>query len=254
MNFADEFDWPSGHAWTPPIDNPEISRVLREHPEYRMRRLEYVERRVNAPAEWRAAGPIEFAVAAPIRGDGRLMANSLLLINGTAWSPPSGTWLVTEYRLVRAVGGHNTRVDLLNPDAVRLYLHLVYEEYARRFPQHLGKTLQLTIADHEGSYGGPIAYTPGLWEEFENQHHYDLRRTLPLLVHDAVDPGAAKRVRTDYLQTISQLYVDSFTGQVARWCAAHNLKHGTSLYEEQMYTQVGQAGDMFSTLACGKRG
>ncbi len=245
LNFADEFDWPSGHAWTAPVDNPEISGVLRKHQEYRLRRLEYSEHRIEGPAEWRASAPIEFAVAARMDERGRISPDSLRLITGRQWSPPLGTWLITEYRLVPAVAAHNTRVDLLNRDAVRAYLGMVYGQYARRFPQHLGKTLQLTVADHEGSYGVPIAWTPALWTEFENRHHYDLRPGLPLLVHDTIDPAVAKRVRSDYLDTISQLYVDSFTGQVARWCAGHNLKHGTSLYEEQMYIQVGQAGDMF---------
>ena len=44
-------------------------------------------------------------------------------------------------------------MDLLNPAATRVYLGMVYEEYARRFPQHLGTTLKLTVADHEGAYG-----------------------------------------------------------------------------------------------------
>ena len=33
LNFADEYDWPSGHAWTSPYNDPELSAVLRAHPE-----------------------------------------------------------------------------------------------------------------------------------------------------------------------------------------------------------------------------
>jgi hypothetical protein len=136
-------------------------------------------------------------------------------------------------------------VDLLNPAAVDTYLEMVYGEYARRFSKYFGNTLQLTLADHEGSYGSPIAYTPRLWDVFRQRHGYDLRAVLPLLVHDAAGDRRAQEVRRDYLDTISHLYVTAFTGKVAEWCRRHKLQHATSLYEEQLFIQAGQAGDMF---------
>jgi hypothetical protein len=234
LNFADEYDWPSGHAWTPPENSPEISKVLREHPEYRMQRLEYSEETITGPRRWDRDSASEFAVA--------MNGASLILIESPGWTAPPGSWLITTYKRVPAVGGHNTRVDLLNRDAVRAYIDLVYEEFARRFSRHFGKTLQLTVADHEGSYGVPIAWTPPLWSTFKSRHGYDLRTRLPLLVHDGPN---AHQVRQDYFDTVSALYTGSFSKQVADWCSAHGLKHATSLYEEQLYIQVGQAGNMF---------
>ena len=40
LNFADEYFWPSGHAWESSSDKPELSRVLQAHPEFRMHQLE----------------------------------------------------------------------------------------------------------------------------------------------------------------------------------------------------------------------
>ena len=194
LNLADEYLWPSGHAWDFGSGKPELSRVLQLHPEFRMQRIELTDQV--------AAG----------------------------------------YRLVPAVGGHNTRVDLLNPEAVKVYIQLVYEELARRFPEHLGKTLKLTVADHEGAYGVPIAWTPRLWDEFQKRYGYDIRPKLPLL---AANTPESRRVRTDYLNLISAMYAKNFTGQVAEWCAQHGIGHGTSAYEEQLYIQVNNAGDMF---------
>jgi hypothetical protein len=240
LNVADEYDWPSGHAWDIGLDQPELSRVLSEHPEYRMHRLEYTEHTLEGPLRWNGDARAYLTVAARLNG-GAVDAETLRLIQ-SGWQVPEGKWLITIYERVPAVGGHNTRVDLLNPKAVDAYIALVYEEYARRFPQYLGTTLKLTLADHEGAYGVSIPYTPDLWRAFEQRHGYDVRAKLPLLVHQAADAG---KVRQDFLDTISQLYVDSFTGKVADWCRRHNLRHATSLYEEQMYIQVGQAGDMF---------
>jgi hypothetical protein len=247
LNFADEYDWPSGHAWDFSSQKPELSRVLQEHPEYRMHRLDPREHTINGPAVWRPEGQskAEFIVAARQRSDGRIDAETVTLVSGGEFRAPDGQWLVTAYYLVPAVGGHNTRVDLLNADAVKAYIGLVYEEYLRRFPQHLGTTVKMTVADHEGSYGLPIAYTPRLWQEFQSRKGYDLRPLLPLLSHDSADDRRGRKVRSDYLDVISDLYTNSFTRQVADWCRRHNLLHGTSLYEEQLYIQAGQAGDMY---------
>ncbi len=245
LNFADEYDWPSGHAWTPPFDAPDLSQVLRQHPEFRMHRLAASEERVEGPRLWHPASDAAFAVAGRLTPSGALFDDSLTTVPGTGWLVPSGHWLITTYRLIPSVAAHGTRVDLMNPAAVRSYLDLVYEPFWRQFSSYFGNTLKLTVADHEGSYGAPIAYTPGLWKAFEARHHYDLRTRLPLLANDTLDGQASRRVRADYLDTISQLYADSFSRQVADWCTAHRLTHGTSIYEEQLYIQVSHAGDMF---------
>ena len=237
LNFADEYDWPSGHAWDVKANKPELSRVLIEHPEYRMMRLKYSEAIVEGPATAlpRPEHAI-FTVAGRVDGKGQPESATLQLIDA-GWTPPAGKWLVTSYELVPSTGGHNTRVDLLNPAAVDTFLEMVYGEYARRFSKYFGNTLQLTLADHEGSYGSPIAYTPLLWDVFRQRHGYDLRAVLPLLVHDAAGDRRAQEVRRDYLDTISHLYVTSFTGKVAEWCRRHKLQHATSLYEEQLFSR-----------------
>ena len=246
LNFADEYDWPSGHAWDFWLNKPELSRVLSNHPEFRMKRLKYTEKVVEGPSllDSISSETPFLLVAGRLDPSGKLEADTSQIV-ARDWRVPDGKWLITSYQLVPAVGGHNTRVDLLNPDAVDTYLELVYGEYARRFSKYFGTTLRLTLADHEGAYGSPIAYTPTLWKTFTERHGYDLRKFLPLLVHGTTEDGKAQGVRRDYLDTISQLYVDSFSGRVAEWCRRHHLQHATSLYEEQLYIQVGQAGDMF---------
>ncbi len=245
LNIADDYTWPSGHAWDQQSTNPELSRVIREHPAYRMKRIDYTEYTVEGPREWSAElqQTPEFVLAGtlPLNGFQQLPVSGKTI----RWSVPPGRWLITAYYVVPAVGPHNTRLDMLNPAAVKAYIDTVYEEYARRFPRHLGKTLRLTVADHEGAYGEQIAYTPRLWGEFQRRKGYDLRGVLPFLVNDSQDPSRSRKVRQDYLDVISNLYVEAFTRQVTDWCQKHDMEHGTSLYEEQMSIQVNRAGDMF---------
>ena len=246
LNLADEYDWPSGHAWDFASDAPELSRVLQGHPEFRMHRLEPAEADVTGPREWRGDAEARFAVAGRMEPSGAIAESTLQVLSDPArWQVPEGRWLITSYRLVPAAGGHNTRVDLMNRDAVKRYIDLVLEGYARRFPQHLGKTLKVALADHEGAYGVNIAYTPVLFDTFRARHGYDLRAQLPLLSRDSSDTATGRKLRSDYLDTVAHLYAENFTGQVARWFAKYGVKHATSLYEEQIYIQVGQAGDMF---------
>ena len=112
------------------------------------------------------------------------------------------------------------RTDLLNPAAVRAFLDIVYEQYARRFPQHLGSTIRFFVSDHEGAYGAPLPYTPALWETFRQRHNYDLRPLLPLLSSDS---ERAVKARQDYLETVSHLYAANYVQQVTDWCSRHNV-------------------------------
>ncbi len=122
LNFADEYDWPSGHAWDLNSNQPELSRVLVAHPEYRIKRLKYTESIVDGPAATPARPEHAiFSVAAHLDGSGRPESDTLQVID-TGWKAPAGRWLVTSYELILSTGGPNTRVDLLNPDAVDTYL------------------------------------------------------------------------------------------------------------------------------------
>lgn len=250
LNLLDDYNWPSGHLWDFGSNQPELSKVLQKAPQFRMRRLAHKEHPVEGGQTWTAepGGSVEIVVAGRLTENGALEGTSLRLLEGEqrrSWTAPEGRWLVTAYWTEPAVAGHNTRVDLLNPDAVALYIDLFYGEIERRFSRHFGKTLKLTIADHEGAYGSQIAWTPALWKEFEARKGYDARSRLPLLSRQSSDPTAAQQFRIDYLDVISALYAESFSKQVNDWCARHGLKHGTSIYEEQLYIQVNGAGDMF---------
>ncbi len=257
LNFADEYDWPSGHAWDRYTDRPELSQVLLRHPEFRMRRLARAEFILEGPQGWSWESPEtpQAVVAARMDANGRLEESWFVAVPfkgpSVRWQVPPGRWLLGVYWTEPAVGAHNTRVDLLNAEAVKAYIDLVYEEYARRFPEHLGTTIKLTVADHEGAYGEQIAWTPKLWDEFQRRQGFDLRPWLLLLSHDTADSARSHRIRTAYLETVSALYAENFTGQVTHWCTKHGLKHATSLYEEQFFFQVDRAGDMFQQWRTG---
>jgi hypothetical protein len=244
LNFADEYLWPSGQAWDYASLNREPSRVLQLHPEFRMRRLTC--RQLNPGTPITLEAEPEAVVAARLDEAGEIDEQSLTLLPSSRhvnWKAPMGNWTIFVYTPIPAIGDGNVRVDLLNPAAVRVFIDLVYGEFARRFPQHLGSTIKFFVTDHEGTYGEPLPFTPALWETFQQRHGYDLRRFLPLA--DRPAPQAAK-VRQDYLDTISHLYATAFVGQITEWCTRHGVQHGHSDVEESLLMQALWTGDMFS--------
>jgi len=242
LNFSDEHLWPSGQAWDYASLQREPSRVLQRHPEYRMRRLTASQLSGDAPHTFEQLP--EVIVAARVLPAGGIDESSLRLVPVSptlAWTPPEGNWQLFVYTAVDATD-RGVRTDLMNPAAVRAFLDIVYEEYARRFPQHLGTTIRFFVSDHEGSYGAALPFTPALWETFQQRHGYDLRPLLPLLQSDS---ARAVQARQDYLDTVAHLYSVNYVQQVTDWCSRHNVEHGHSDIEETLLLQALWTGDMF---------
>lgn len=242
LNFSDEFLWPSGQAWDYASLRREPSRVLQLHAEYRMRRLTAKQLPAGAPKTFDQHP--EAIVAARLLPSGEIDESSLQLLGVSrtlAWIPPAGDWRLFVYTAVEATE-RGVRTDLLNPAAVRAFLDIVYEQYAQRFPQHLGSTIRFFVSDHEGAYGAPLPYTPALWDTFRRRHHYDLRPMLPLLSSNS---ERAVQARQDYLETVSHLYAVNYVEQITDWCSRHKVEHGHSDIEETMLLQVLWTGDMF---------
>ena len=244
LNFADEYLWPSGEAWDWASGVREPSRVLQQHPEYRMRRLTC--RQVDlADGLPKLDAVPEIVVAARLDDAGKIDETSLERLPSSLplrWTPPPGRWRLYIYTLVPSFE-RNVRVDLMNPAAVRAFIDVVYEEFARRFPTHLGTTIRFFVSDHEGSYGAALPYTPALWDMFRQRRGYDLATLLPLV---AGDSPKAVQVRTDYLETVSELYSESFVGQITAWCMRHGVQHGHSDIEETLLLQTIWTGNMFA--------
>jgi hypothetical protein len=242
LNFSDEHLWPSGQAWDYASLDREPSRVLRLHPEFRMRRLTVKQMPAGTPQSFDQLP--EAIAAARVLPSGEIDESSLILVPAARrvnWTAPAGEWRLFVYTTVAATE-RGVRTDLMNPAAVRAFLDIVYEQFAQRFPQHMGSTIRFFVSDHEGSYGAALPFTPALWDEFRRRHNYDLRPMLPLLTSNS---ARAATVRQDYLETVSHLYAANYVQQVTDWCSRHGVEHGHSDIEETMLLQILWTGDMF---------
>ncbi len=249
LGFVDEYEWPSGEVrdiWQQGLP----SRVIAANPDFRMRSLGYVEKEVRGPVrvELAPVGQFQCALAARLLDEDALDAETLTDISarvterGLRWDAPAGRWLVMMFYLHTSQGRDGGLVDLLNAAAVRKFLDLDYEEYYRRFGEHFGTTMDSTYVDHEGDYGYRIAWTPALFETFRMMKGYDLRTSLPLLMHNG--GKRTPKVRCDYLDVISELYCRSFFKQVTEWCEAHRIKITGHVWEETLQMEAAFEGDL----------
>ena len=251
FNFVDEYDWPSGEVRNIWMAGNHQSEVLAKRPDLRMKTLAYESQTIDGPrsVDLTVNPDSQAIVAARMLGPNQIDAGSLVLIDPSAkdghaqWSAPKGQWIVVQFSLKPAMGFDGGFVDLLNPDATNLYFDLVYGEYHRRFGSYFGNTIRYAFADHEGDYGYRIAWTPKLFESFQERTGYDLRKMLPLLIYNGGD--ITTKLRTDYLATITDLYGHSFWGGLTKSAQSLGIGRTGHAWEESLQWAAALEGSMF---------
>ncbi len=254
LGMVPDFFHPQGDARDVRMDPPDPSRVLEGHPEYRLQRLQLIERRFSGPGRALIRGLPDscvIAVAGRVRANGELDAESLQDLSSAlegedfATELGEGEWLLSFYHPIDYLGPINMRVDPLNPDATRRYIDLTLGELVRRFPDHAGTTFKYALLDSEGSFGGPIAWSPLFFETFHKRCGYDLRPVLPLLMHEggAVTP----KIRNDYFRIVSELFVENYWQLIADWCESHGIETIQQSWGDNLVLESTRAGDFMAS-------
>lgn len=148
---------------------------------------------------------------------------------GATWTPPAGSWrldLFTVRPLSTPTGSGRAYLDLLDDEAVRLFMDAVPGEYVRRFPWAAGAILR-GFADDEpylASADGPFDTVP--WSSTLDA---ELRRlgTSPGIaltaVHNDLGPAGA-RLRGAFWRAVSNRFASAYYQVQGQWMAGHGLK------------------------------
>jgi hypothetical protein len=138
--------------------------------------------------------------------------------------------------------------DVLNPAAVARFLELTYAAHRDELGDLFGTTLVGAFSDipcYNWHYGTPhpsVPWTGALPARFEERYGYDLLDQLPSLL---LDIGEYHAVRHDFWRLASDLFVHSYTGQIAAWCRANGIAYSAHYWgEEAPHWQVPWAGDV----------
>ncbi|MCW3785946.1 glycosyl hydrolase [Plebeiibacterium sediminum] len=133
-------------------------------------------------------------------------------------------------------------VDLLNPETVKNFIDVSYKPYIEKFTE---KTSHYTVNffadephicaryfDTNTPNLGILTYSPFVREKFKTLYGYDIIDKINLLFEEKEN---WREVRLQYWRTVAQQFDESFTKQIASYCAENGIKFtGHFLGEESL--------------------
>jgi len=235
----DEDRWPSGAA----------GGLVTANPEFRARKLiceELAElSKINAEAD-----TLAFYLA---EADGVRVGNLELLDTAPSVIPPGKTLIHFYIELEETSSWYNgqTYLDTMNHDAVKKFINVTHEAYFKEIGDEFGRRVPGIFTDEpnygrvwqkweENKYGSP--WTGKLPEVFKERYGYDLLEHLPELFY-CFDDAEVSKVKLNYIDCLTHLFVDAFAKQIGEWCDEHNMMHtGHALEEDTLSHQTNAAG------------
>ncbi|MFW6118743.1 MAG: glycosyl hydrolase [Planctomycetota bacterium] len=232
--------------------------------------------------EWACAFP---RGTQPTAGSVRDISDQVDQWGTLRWSAPEGEWTVLYMaRRVMYEGTFSTAVpsrhtptrpyiDTLNEDAVRAFLRVTHEQYARRTPAELWEHVRAVFTDepliaYHYTGGDPrdredrepvmdaplftdrppaVPWTDDLPEEFRAKTGYELRPHLYALFTSS-EPEAVY-VRQGFWDVVTEMYAHAYFEQIADWCAEHGTAlSGHVLAEESMWGNLMFEGSLMRAV------
>ena len=116
-------------------------------------------------------------------------------------------------------------VDLMNGDVMDAYLESTHEKYKERFGQHFGKEIPGIFTDEpcyfmNNDFNEGIPWSTKLPDFFMETKGYDILDHLPSLFFKK---GDYIRIRYDFYEVATKLFLESFTKKYANWCEENNM-------------------------------
>jgi len=259
----DENNWPSG---------PADGRVFEDNPEYRMSAC-YLSEEFDV-----SRGRVEREIET---GDGLIAVIAVPLADGELVDFPEGCLSLADYVAGSTLnwraegdyrvfvfarewyGGSSGRffgsyVDTLSADAIAKFIELTHAQYAERFSEEFGATVDGIFTDEPSMIPhrwDALVWTPRLPGEFEQRAGYPLLTALPAIFRD-VGPQTAK-IRCDCWRTLTDLFATNYTKQIHDFCAprklnsiGHLLADGELLWGTRAFGDYFQAAQWLSWGGC----
>lgn len=134
-------------------------------------------------------------------------------------------------------------IDVMNSEAVELFIHYTHEKYFKLFESEFGNGLKGFFTDEprfSGSIEGDVPWSYVLPGEFQKRYKQDLLSVLPLLFLPCT---GYVEVRHQFWQMVNDLFVTNFIKRINDWCKEHNCKlTGHIMMEESIFSQMTSTG------------
>lgn len=141
-------------------------------------------------------------------------------------------------------------IDTMNPKAVDAFIESTYASYYKEAGKEFGKAVPGIFTDepnyfHLLSTGVRIQdnkkicvipWTDDFAEHFRKKKGYDIMEKLPLLF---IEKEGYQKVRYDYWETATDLFLEFYSKRLYDWCEKHNLRYtGHYLCEDLFNSQI----------------
>lgn len=140
----------------------------------------------------------------------------------------------------------NSLMDYMNPKATDQFLAWTHDAYKRTLGKEMGSTV-LGFRGDEPDYA-PTPYTPGIFDVFENEKHYNPRPYLKSLFGEG-GTMEERLFRADYWDVWSKLFADNYFKRETAWCERNGMAHITHLNSDHRMERCARcSGSLFRCL------
>ena len=137
-------------------------------------------------------------------------------------------------------------LDTMNPEAVKKFVEVTHEAYRKEIGEEFGKSVPGIFTD-EPNYKVDLGTKDCAWTEnlpaiFQKRFGYSLIDHLPEL-YFFVDGKQVSKVRLDYRNLCTDLFVTAFSKTIGIWCGKNNMQMtGHVLCEDELLQQASAVG------------
>ena len=131
---------------------------------------------------------------------------------------------------VKTDGHYGLQADCINRRTTEEFIARTHEKYAKFVGEYFGTTIPGIFMD-EPSAGGLLPYTDEVVSKFKAIWNYDVTDYYFKLSPEY--SGDGKKVRREYIETITRLFCDNFISPITEWCEKHGLKATGHFYGEE---------------------
>ncbi|MDR1000284.1 MAG: hypothetical protein LBL96_05735 [Clostridiales bacterium] len=154
---------------------------------------------------------------------------------------------------------NQTYVNTLDPAAMREFINVTHEWYAKRFGKYFGGLIPAIFTDEpQFSHKKPLTFaisetdvilpwTDDLPETFDKAYGEDIMEALPELVWELRD--GVSSIRYHYHDHVAERFASAFADQIGAWCGQHNIMlTGHMMEEPTLQSQTAALGEAMRSL------
>ena len=170
------------------------------------------------------------------------------MVNGGSlfWDVPEGYWKIYIIYLTRDARRRNNYINFLDEDSCRILIDAVYEPHYKRYGElfgsviagffsdepPIGNTPGYTRGDLIGKPDMPLAWSKRMCGAMEQEYGRGWELFLPFLWNQGTDGHCTARIRTAYMNAVTRLVANCFSGQLGKWCENHGVEYIGHMLED----------------------